>query len=45
MSSKKAGEWLASHPKLLHVLFVGLFVLTQVGIVVAENGGGGVDGP
>lgn len=45
MSSDDITEWIASHPKLLHVLFVGLVVLTQVGIVIAENGGGGVDGP
>lgn len=36
---------LASHPKLLHILFVSLIVLTQVGIVVADNNGTGTGGP
>lgn len=36
---------LASHPKLLHILFVGLVVLTQVGIVAADNGGTCCGGP
>jgi hypothetical protein len=45
MSSDDITEWIASHPKLLHALFVTLVMLTQVGIVVADNGGTGVDGP
>lgn len=45
MSSNDILGWLASKPKLVHVLFVGLFVLTQVGTVVADNNGWGTGGP
>lgn len=45
MSSDDITERLASHPKLLHVLFVAAFVLTQAGIVVADQAGGGYNGP
>jgi hypothetical protein len=38
-------ERLASHPKLLHALFVAAFVLTQAGTVVADNGCGKYCGP
>lgn len=41
MQFKSIGRRLASHPKLIHVLFVTLLVLTQVGIVVADDGGNG----
>lgn len=45
MSPNDITERLASHPKLLHVLFVAAFVFTQVGIVVADNGGSNYNGP
>lgn len=45
MSSADITDWIASHPKLLHALFVGFIVLSQAAVVVADNGGGGVDGP
>lgn len=38
MSRTETGGWLASHPKLLHALFVGTILLSQVGVVVANNG-------
>lgn len=45
MSSNDVTERLASHPKLLHVLFVSLIVLSQAGTVVADNGLSGGSGP
>lgn len=39
MSQHKLRGWLASNPKLLHVLFVSLIVLSQVGFVVASDTG------
>ena len=45
MSSNDIAERLASHPKLLHFLFVAAFVLSEVGIVIADNGGSNYNGP
>jgi hypothetical protein len=45
MSLDDIAERLASHPKLIHALFVGLVLLTQVGVVAADNGMTGTGGP
>lgn len=45
MSPKQYGGWTATKARLVHGLFVALFVLTQVGIVVADNGMTGSGGP
>lgn len=45
MSLDGITERLAPHPKLLHTLFIGLVLLTQVGVAVAENGTTGSGGP
>lgn len=45
MSTADITDWIASHPELLHVLFVGLIVLSQGWMVIADNGMSGGNGP